>query len=81
MKRLFEMEQQREIDDLKRMMAWGRKWERFRKRDPRGYNATVQAMIEVFGRVGDPLKPIIAHPKQVARYEARLEELLKATTP
>ena len=76
-RRAFEMEVERERLDNDRMREWGKRWEEFRKSDPRRYEATLSAMYEVFGRMGDPVNPIIAHPKQVERYRERLVELLE----
>jgi hypothetical protein len=77
MKDMFRMEQEREVEDRRRMFEWGEKMQKRRKENPRRYDAELQAALEIFGRQGDPVNPVIAHPKQVQRYEARVEELFK----
>lgn len=71
------MEQEREIEDRRRMREWGESMSRRREENPRRYESELQATLEIFGRQGDPVNPIIAHPKQVERCKARAEELFK----
>lgn len=73
------LEQQEEND--RRMREWGKEMERHRKENPKRYAAEVQAQLEMFARIGDPVNPIIAHPQQYKRYKARVQELLAGAKP
>jgi hypothetical protein len=81
MKAMFQQIQEQELADHKRMIEWGRRMERRRKKDPERFEAEMQASLEIFGRIGDPVNPVIAHPKQVKRFEARVEELVGEPQP
>ena len=72
---------EKDEDDFKRMRAWGEKMERLRKKNPRRFEAEMQAALEMFGRIGDPVNPLIISPKQYERWQARAEELFAEPQP
>lgn len=78
---LFDEIERKEKEDWKRMREWGASQREARKKDPKKYDAEVQAALECFGRQGDPVNPVIASPKQIERFERRVKQILSSPEP
>ena len=76
LEKLYRQIKEGEERDRKLMHEYALAMQKRRKKDPRRFDAEMQAALEIFGRIGDPVNPIIAHPKTVAQYKSRVEELL-----
>lgn len=77
---MFKQINERDKRDRELLAEFGRECESRRHKDPRRFDAEMQASIEIFGRYGDPVNPIICHPDTLKRYSQRVEDLLNERT-